>query len=214
MKIILILFSLISFLFADVTFNITFEKENISKNSWDKMKKSFEIQFREPIGISPIRLTEINTFNFKFDAYKYSTSISFSIKNEKLSTFKEQLYEVVLVDKLDNYPLSLRKRFNLLTPVKINFEMKRSAFSSEIRILNENTTDVSVIYDGELYDNEKIIIKGNPDTEKIKILKVTADGFAQWQQAIYEGTLLKEKELLLSEILYSFENGFLFSFIL
>ena len=100
----------------DVKFQISINQERLTEDDWIQVKNSMQIEFRLPSNIEPIRLSEINNFNYTFDPYYVTTTFEFTYPvRDLLKGLYNSLIEVRLVDRSDEYTRSNRKRFNLLS---------------------------------------------------------------------------------------------------
>ena len=181
----------------DVKFQISINQERLTEDDWIQVKNSMQIEFRLPSNIEPIRLSEINNFNYTFDPYYVTTTFEFTYPvRDLLKGLYNSLIEVRLVDRSDEYTRSNRKRFNLLSEAQVSFNIKRKAFRAEIKLLNTGLRNPIIMVDNEPYHAGEDEIKGEPDSKKIRHVYVTAPGYSEWEANLFEGKLVQEKELL------------------
>lgn len=188
---------LITFNYASIMYRIKILNERIDEKEWGNLKNSFEIQFRIPSQIEPIRLSTINHFQIFYDFDENATLISFKANRNFLSQFPVSFFEVVLIDKYGEYSDSDRKRFNLLSDAIIEFSIRRIAHHTKIRILNTNVQNPIIEYDNKKLSPKDAIISGTSSSTSIRRLKITCKEYVPWDQFLFEGKLIQEKELFI-----------------
>lgn len=212
-KIFLFILAYSSLAWPTVYFQVTLLKERVSREEWLKNRDAFEIQFQRPAKQPAINLADLSEEQFRvnFDAYNFATHVYFKYEIDASLLSSVPFFEVMLVNLYDEYPQSSRKRFNLLTDAYVKFEIKRKSQRCTIKILNSDLKKISINYDGKTYNKGEVNILGDLESDRIRRLSVRADGYRHWENDLYEGRLLKEKELfilLIPQINYhQFERG-------